>query len=1375
MDREKDYFIGLDIGSDSVGWAATDDEFNILRLKGKDAWGARIFDDASDAKERRMRRANKRRINRRKYRIFLLNKLFSSLINPIDDTFFLRLSESTYLLEDRSIKNPYLFLDKGKEKEYYKKFPTIWHLRKALIGNDQYALSDIRFVYLAIHHIIKYRGNFLKEGTIDVNSFDESIFEELNYFFRNLVAEYENCDLDNVDFDLISISQDKEEIIKIFEDKNRNKNDKKKTLKTILNKSINELVNQYKELFISVVVGGSYDLKKLDLGLDSSFSIKFDSSFDEHEAEYKSVLADKYRIIEIAKSIFDHFELKDLLQNEPNLSSAFVDVYERHKYELKALKMVCKDIDEKHNLTGDNSLYLKIFKKADAINYASFVGVNSNQPRTKDIHAFNAELLKALNPYLDEIPDSVIVKIDGKSAPIFIKQELANDNFLNIIANKSTGVIPHQLHLGELEIILNNASKKYPELENIRSKIIQLFKFRVPYYCGPLNDKSKYSSVVRNSNEIVTPWNFDEVINKSESKSKFINSLTNSCRYLLGSTNVLPKASIYYQMFVILDRLNAIQINGVLINKQIKETLLNDLILKNKKTTLSRIKTFLKKKYPIYQQDGVSISGINEKDDFINSTLPIFRQFFNKDVLTNDELKTTERIVYLLTIFKDDISGGISEIKKEYPTLTAHQINLLKSMSFNGWSSLSKDLLVNLKAYDDNGVVHSILSVMYDQILNFQQVLHSNEFKFDQLIANRNKEFTSNKTSEEVQLELIEEMPPKMRRSTIQALRIVDEITSIAGKDPAYIAIEVTREDNNAKTKKKMESISRYKELKAFLSSLVKDKNEIISTQAKEVSKELEDLAKEENNLVKLKGQHLYLYFKQCGFDMYTGEKINFEHIFDNTHYDIDHIIPQCLIKDDSLDNKVLVNKTSNEKDKAERYPLPETIKCEKTIRLWKYLHSKKAISDKKFNNLMRHEPISDEELNNFVNAQINVVNQSNVVLKEVLEKKFENSNTKLIFSKAQYPSYLRQELGIAKLRYLNDAHHGVDAYLNIVTGVSLYQRYTSKYYLKKYEQGDEKSYNFERFLKRQFVLNSDNKIKVIQNASKRDALITFRNIYQDSRFYKQTICKAGDGKLNPIHTKGVMADIDKYGGYNELANAYFVVANINGKKARRTLVSVPHQYDLTYGGEPELLKQKVIELVNHKPNETVEICLDKKIYNNQKILMNGCSYLMGSKGKVINLKPCSPIYLSSDLSLYLKKAEKYLDKLNSSEEIIQIGENRFGNNNQEDNLLFSKDKNISILQKLIELSKNKKYDPNPMIVQIRDFESEEYLTDFKAKTIAEEIKTIIDIIYLFTRNSRQSNIKKNIFGLSTTFIQDKPVVVIHDSITGLISYKEIL
>ena len=42
-------YIGLDVGSDSVGWAATDEEYNLCRIKGKTAWGARLFDEASDA------------------------------------------------------------------------------------------------------------------------------------------------------------------------------------------------------------------------------------------------------------------------------------------------------------------------------------------------------------------------------------------------------------------------------------------------------------------------------------------------------------------------------------------------------------------------------------------------------------------------------------------------------------------------------------------------------------------------------------------------------------------------------------------------------------------------------------------------------------------------------------------------------------------------------------------------------------------------------------------------------------------------------------------------------------------------------------------------------------------------------------------------------------------------------------------------------------------------------------------------------------------------------------------------------------------------------------------------------------------------------
>ena len=48
------------------------------------------------------------------------------------------------------------------DKDYHREFPTIYHLRKALIEEDR--AFDIRLVYLALHHIMKYRGHFLFGG-----------------------------------------------------------------------------------------------------------------------------------------------------------------------------------------------------------------------------------------------------------------------------------------------------------------------------------------------------------------------------------------------------------------------------------------------------------------------------------------------------------------------------------------------------------------------------------------------------------------------------------------------------------------------------------------------------------------------------------------------------------------------------------------------------------------------------------------------------------------------------------------------------------------------------------------------------------------------------------------------------------------------------------------------------------------------------------------------------------------------------------------------------------------------------------------------------------------------------------------------------------
>ena len=51
MDKVKKapYYVGLDMGTSSVGWAVTDEDYKILRGKGKDMWGVRLFDEAKTA------------------------------------------------------------------------------------------------------------------------------------------------------------------------------------------------------------------------------------------------------------------------------------------------------------------------------------------------------------------------------------------------------------------------------------------------------------------------------------------------------------------------------------------------------------------------------------------------------------------------------------------------------------------------------------------------------------------------------------------------------------------------------------------------------------------------------------------------------------------------------------------------------------------------------------------------------------------------------------------------------------------------------------------------------------------------------------------------------------------------------------------------------------------------------------------------------------------------------------------------------------------------------------------------------------------------------------------------------------------------------
>lgn len=222
----KDYYVGLDIGTSSVGWAVTDESYNVLKFNRKKMWGVRLFDEAKTAEERRTFRGARRRLDRKKERINLLQDFFAEEIAEVDPNFFLRLDNSDLYMEDKDqkLKSKYtLFNDKDfKDKDFHKKYPTIHHLLMDLIEDD--SKKDIRLVYLACHYLLKNRGHFIFEG----QKFDNN--GSIEYAINKLLVHVH----DYYDTDIEINSEDMKKLVTTLSDKTLGKNTKKKELKSII-------------------------------------------------------------------------------------------------------------------------------------------------------------------------------------------------------------------------------------------------------------------------------------------------------------------------------------------------------------------------------------------------------------------------------------------------------------------------------------------------------------------------------------------------------------------------------------------------------------------------------------------------------------------------------------------------------------------------------------------------------------------------------------------------------------------------------------------------------------------------------------------------------------------------------------------------------------------------------------------------------------------------------------------------------------------------------------------------------------------------------------------------------------------------------------
>jgi len=1326
------YYVGLDLGTESVGWAATDENYNFLRLKGKTAFGARLFSEAKDCKDRRKFRSSRRRIQRRKNRIYLLNYLFAEELAKVDKTFLLRLENSAYWLSDknRDITTKHLiFKNKEDEKNFYKKYKTIFHLRKALIDNDSSAFSDIRYLYLALHHIIKYRGNFLSEESQNYENLDKNILDNVNNCLKSLIED--DFEEDFINGNII------DEFKKIVLNENLIKSIKKKEIKKLFYNPFKDF--GYVDLFINLCIDGKFSsLKKLlSDAEDDISSIEF-NKFDDNKEKYAQLLGDAFTLVEDAKKVYDFSLLHSLLKHHSYLSDAMIEVYDKHKEDLKLLKDVIINIDLKRNNTlEENRLYTKIFKdKNSSINYACFIHNGSYQDRIS-LENFNTELLKIIKEYKDDIDEETYSNLTKR---------LEKKDFLKTIAHVSTSVIPHQLHEKELRIILDNAEKYYPFIKDIKDKIIAIFKFRVPYYSGPTT--GPYSNFIRKSNEKIYPWNFNEIIDENKTKIEFFKKLTNQCKYLFNET-VLPKASLLYQEYMILDKLNALQVNGAKLNLDEKAKIYNFISSRNK-TTLNNLKTEFKHLYGV----NVSLSGVDEQASFEATSLKVFKEHFSLE-----DYDLVEELIKIATVYADDKSSLKKLLQSEYKNLSKAQFSAILNIPTKKWAPFSKKLLDEIVSIDDNGIAHSIISVMREENKNFQMVLFDEKYRFNELIDEYNNQARGERTTDDLIEELLDNTPAKFRRSINQSLLILDDLVSISKTNPKKIFIEVTREDLLNRKKKRTDS--RKKELATFLASWKKDVSEYASN-VPHLIKELEEIDE-----LKLKSKHVYLYFKQLGRDLYTGKPIDLNDVLNSNKYDTDHIVPQSLIKDDSLDNLVLVDRNYNQKIKKDTYPIPSSIKTTDVKNLWEYLKNKKAISETKYSKLIRSTELTQDELQAFVNSQINAVNYSNKVLKDILNLKY--PDTQIIFSKAKYASYLRKALEIAKLRELNDAHHAVDAYLNIVAGNILFTTFSKRF---KPVETDEKTYNMQRVLD-YTIRNNNLKDKIINNCLRHDALITYKCDFSNGAFYKQTLYSPNsyNKSLIPIHTKkdNPLNNVEKYGGYLFFKNSKMALITYKEKnKIFKRIEDVKLLHE-------KMFKQYSPEFINsiYLNNKAIDIKIIQFIYNRQKICYDGGIYTICSIGENrFKLKIAYQNYISNDSLLYFNIAYKRINDLPDNKDEIELVTDL----RKKQKVVISKQKNYDIFNELISKTKNKVYDSCTYIVKLRDIDDKDAFMQFNLK---DQITIIYELIKMLSRDAESSLLstffKQTYKGLlrPSKNITGKKVQLIYESPTGLYSYKK--
>lgn len=1276
------YNIGLDIGTGSVGWCLTDNNGHLLKINRKgdngktyrnSAWGVRLFASADTAADCRIKRSTRRRYNRRRTRVIELRKIMSEMIMPVDPNFYARLDEAFLWNEDKrdKAKAPFLLFNDKKlyDIKYYTDYPTIYHLRKYLLETKEKA--DPRFIYLALHHMMKYRGHFLYEGqTFEAIDNIKDTFIELEQLINVYVKEKEETEYNNK-------NNNQYEAIKncLADNKVKNK-DKKENITDIFIKVGYD--NKYSKELAAAVLGYEFNVGIIvnDNSLTDedgkALKAKFaDAKYEEQEEKLSDTLGERYYIVEALKKIYSWKVLHSILGDSMFLSCAMVDKYEKHGEQLKALK----NLFHKYVSQDEYSEFFHQEKNKEGkyiVNYANYIkGIKRLNNETNKNSNANQQLYQSIKKILDKrAADDEVYKN--------ILTEMEQETFLEKINNVDNSAIPYQLNLIEMDKILTQQGVYYKELKDNKELLLKMLTSKIPYYVGPLNNNNKgnrnfawMTKKAGKENEKVYPWNVKDVVDIDVTAEDFITRMTNYCTYL-PNEKVLPKESLLYQRYMLLEELSQIRIDGKKLSKEDRKAIIDDLFIGKGRVKVSDkdFKEYLDKvNYVKVNGKGYDVTGYQSDDGFACalSSYNKFRRILGYVDERNE--KMIEDIIYWLTVFEDkDIVKR--KINKQYADkFSDEQLKKILKLKFKGWGRYSAKLLNGIKG--DMGT--TIIEMLEDAderfayceyCPNFMRIINK-DAKIKQIIDDNRPIYDGTKDL----LEVIQDMhtSPANRRGIWQTMKVIEEIIEYIGEKPRQIYIEFAREDDFKAKNKRTDSRKKTvdKALKKLKKEVVDEYNENVYKKLKQYENRLDE-------------EKVYLYFMQNGKSLYTEEKLNLN---EPENLEIDHIIPYSLSDDDSLDNKALVLKDENQKkgNKIVKETFLQSFSDIKMINYWKNLKKVGLISEKKYNNLQKNN-VDDILTKGFINRQLVETRQ---IVKSVanLILDYYNEQIDVIEVKASLSTSVRKMLTYEKKdnngfweenkdncmfyknRDMNDYHHAHDAYLANIIGMYIQKNYP---HLQK-----ELNYSQYRRVWRKYYENTKNNNGVNWFATLgkfssnneeadwygqdiiaymrkifcyRDVIISKKVEENTGAFYSETKYpredKAGS-KLVPLKQGNNMRGADnlkeldtrKYGGYKGGEKAYFVLVKYCIEKALKK--KVKKEYHMEFVEIPVYIardiKNKDINLYDYVcdilneayKNSVVDVeILRNKVPKYQMIIgENGEEYYLVGATEVINSK----------------------------------------------------------------------------------------------------------------------------------------------------------